>query len=184
MRIRKLGWFLTLGALSLAATALFVHPVEAGGGLKAQVYLTQAKIPTGLSEKGLIGFARNNSMKYLHETTDEEVKKRKWKANLVVSFSRPVDDMEFLVLFYDIQDGPRRFIEDMSTMVNNRANKTFVQPVTLSRPSFKPNRQLELVVTVKRQECATLKFGVMGEEIKRSGQVSFSDEETGAKKKK
>jgi hypothetical protein len=183
MRMPKLGWFLTVGAVSLVATALFVRPVEAGGGLKAQLYLTQAKIPTGLSEKGLIGFAHNNSQKFLRESTDEEVKKRKWKANLVVSFSRPVDDMEFQVLFYDIQDGPRRFIEDMSTMVNNRANKTFVQPVSLSRPTFKPNRSLELVVTVKRQEVGTLRFAVQGEEIKRSGQVSFSDEETGGKKK-
>jgi hypothetical protein len=183
MRIRKLGWFLTVGALSLVATALFVHPVEAGGGLKAQLILTQAKIPSGLSEKGLIGFARNNSMKYLHETTDEEVKKRKWKANLIVAFTRPPEDMEFQILFYDIQDGPRRFIEDMSTMIAKRQEKTFVSPVLLTRPSFKPNRQLELVVTVKRQEVGTLKFGVMGEEIKRSGQVSFSDDETGAKKK-
>jgi hypothetical protein len=181
--MRKLGWFLTVGAISLVATALFVRPVEAGGGLKAQAYLTQAKIPTGLSEKGLIGFARNNSMKFLHESTDEEVKKRKWKGNLVVSFSRAVDDMEFQILFYDIQDGPRRFVEDMSTMVNKRTEKTFVQPITLSRPTFKPNRQLELVVTVKHQEVGTLKFGVMGEEIKRSGQVSFSDDETGGKKK-
>lgn len=183
MRIRKLGWFLTVGALSLVATALFVHPVEAGGGLKAQLYLTQAKIPTGLTEKGLLGFARNNSQKFLRETTDEEVKKRKWKANLVVSFTRPPDDMEFQVLFYDIQDGPRRFIEDMSTMITKRQEKTFVNPITLSRPSFKPNRQLELVVTVKRQDVGSLKFAVQGEEIKRSGQVSFSDEETGAKKK-
>jgi hypothetical protein len=183
MRVRKLGWFLTVGALSLLATALFVHPVAAGGGIKAQAFLTQAKIPPGMSEKGLLGFARGNSQKFLRETTDEEVKKRKWKANLVVSFTHPVDDMEFQILFYDIQDGPRRFIEDMSTMVNDRKQKTFVQTLTLGRPTFKPNRSLELVVTVKRQEVGTLKFAVQGEEIKRSGQVSFSDEETGAKKK-
>jgi hypothetical protein len=182
MTAKRFGWFLTAGALSLIATALFVHPVEAGG-LKAQVYLLQAKLPSGLSEKGLLGFARSNSMKLLHENTDDEVKRRKWKANLVVSFSKPVDDMEFTVLFYDVQDGPRRFVEDMSTMVNNRNNKTFVQPITLARPTFKPNRELELVVTVKREEVGKLKFGVLGEEIKRSGQVSFSDEEAGAKKK-
>lgn len=183
MRLRKLGWFMSVGALSLLATALFVHPASAGGGLKATAYLTQAKIPPGMTEKGLLGFARSNSQKFLRESTDEEVKKRKWKANLVVSFSRAVDDMEFQILFYDIQDGPRRFIEDMSTMVNKRTEKTFVQPISLSRPTFKPNRSLELVVTVKRQEVGTLKFAVQGEEIKRSGQVSFSDEETGAKKK-
>jgi hypothetical protein len=123
-------------------------------------------------------------MKLLHETTDAEVKSRKWKANLVVSFNKAVDDMEFTVLFYDIQDGPRRFVEDMSTMVNNRNEKTFVQPVTMSRPTFKPNRQMELVVTVKREEVGKLKFGVLGEQIKRSGEVSFSDAEAGAKKKK
>lgn len=182
MRVKKLSGFLAIVALGALIGALFVHPVEAGGGLKASVYLTQAKIPSGLSEKGLLGFARGNSQKLLRET-DGEIKQRKWKANMVVSFTRPVDDMEFQVLFYDIQDGPRRLIEDMSTMVTNRANKTFVQPVTLPRPTFKPNRQMELVVTVKRAEVGVLKFNVLGEEIKRSGQVSFSDDEAGAKKK-
>jgi hypothetical protein len=177
--VRSLGF----AALGIVATALFVHPALAGS-TKASIYLTQAKIPGGLTEKGLLGFARSNSMKFLHETDDAEVKQRKWKANMVVGFSRPVDDMEFQVLFYDIQDGPRRAVEDMSTMVRDRANKTFVQPITLGRPTFKPNRQMELVVTVKHEEVGTLKFGVVGEEIKRSGQVSFSDDETGAKKKK
>jgi hypothetical protein len=182
MRDTKLGWLMTLAAASLIAGALFVDPVSAGG-LKASLFITQAKIPSGLSEKGLLGFAKGNSMKLLHET-DGEIKQRKWKANLIVNFNRPVDDMEFSVLFYDIQDGPRRFVEDMSTMVNNRNNKTFVQTVTLSRPAFKPNRQMEMVVTVKREEVGKLRFGVLGEEIKRSGEVSFSDDETGAKKKK
>ena len=74
-------------------------------------------------------------------------------------------------------------VDDMSTMINKRNEKTFVQQVSLERPAFKPNRQMELVVTVKRAEVGTLKFGVLGEEIKRSGQVSFSDDETGPKKK-
>jgi hypothetical protein len=182
MRVHKLSCFLILGAATAIGTALFAPPAEAGG-LKAQAFLTQAKIPPKLTEKGLLGFARGNSMKLLHESTDAEVKQRKWKANLVVSFNKAIDDMEFNVLFYDVQDGPRRFVEDMSTMLNKRDEKTFVQPLTLSRPTFKPNRQMELVVTVKREEVGRLKFGVLGEEIKRSGEVSFSDEETGAKKK-
>jgi hypothetical protein len=182
MRSNKISGLLALAAAGALGLALFVHPAEAGS-IKAQVFVTQAKIPSGLTEKGLLGFARGNSMKLLHENTDAEIKQRKWKANLVVSFSRAVDDMEFTVLFYDVQDGPRRFVEDMSTMVNNRNEKTFVQPITLSRPTFKPNRQMELVVTVKREEVGKVKFGVLGEEIKRSGEVSFSDDETGAKKK-
>lgn len=181
MTSKTLG-FWSLGALAaLALLGAVAVPAEAGS-VKAQVYLTQAKIPGGLSEKALLGFARGHNAKVLQETTGD-VKDRKWKANLVVSFNRPIDDMEFQVLFYDIHDGPRRFIEDMSTMVSNRKDKTFVQSVTLPRPAFKPNRNMELVVTVRHEEVGRLKFGVVGEAPKRSGTVSFSDEETGAKKK-
>jgi hypothetical protein len=70
----------------------------------------------------------------------------------------------------------------MSTMINKRNEKTFVQQISLDRPPFKPNRQMELVVTVKRAEVGTLRFGVLGEEIKRSGEVSFSDDDTKKKK--
>lgn len=181
MRSKKLIW--AAGAFTWLALWSLVSalPAEAGSN-KAQVFITQAKIPQGLSEKALIGFASKNHQKLLHETTSEPVKERKWVATMVISFSKPVDDMEFSVLFYDIQEG-RRLVDDMSTMVNKRNEKTYVQKVTLDRPKFKPNRQMELVVTVRREEVGRLKFGVLGEEIKRSGEVSFSDDETGAKKK-
>ncbi|HEX2677697.1 MAG TPA: hypothetical protein VHM19_13690, partial [Polyangiales bacterium] len=158
MSVKKLGiWSLLLASALLVLDALAVVPTAEAGSVKASVYLTQAKIPGGLSEAGLIGFARGHSSKILQENTDADVKKRKWLANMVVSFNHPIDDMEFTVLFYDIEDGSRRFIEDMSTMVSNRKEKTFVQKITLPRPAFKPNRHIELVVTVKRAEVGSLK---------------------------
>jgi hypothetical protein len=166
-----------LAATAVGLTAFALAPIAEAAALKAQVYLVQAKIPNKLTEKALIGFARKNANKLLREATDAPVKERKWQAEMVISFNAPVNDMEFQVLFYDIQDGPRRFVNDMSTMVNDRSQKTFVQKVTLPRPSFKPNRQMELVVTVKRAEVGRMKFGVIGEEIRRSGEVSFSDKE-------
>jgi hypothetical protein len=182
MQANKLVYVVGAAVWVALFAALSALPAEAGS-LKAQIFLTQAKIPSGLTEKGLIGFAKKNHQKLLHESTDAEIKQRKWKSNMVVSFNKAVDDMEFTILFYDVHDGPRRFVEDLSTMVNKKTEKTFVQPITLYRPNFKPNRNMELVVTVKREEVGRLKFGVLGEEIKRSGQVSFSDDEAGAKKK-
>jgi hypothetical protein len=163
--------------LSAALCVMAIAPIAAAASLKAQIFLVQATIPKQLTERSLIAFGRRNANKLLRETTDGDVKSRKWKADMIVAFSRPVDDMEFQVLFYDIHEGPRRFINDMSTMVNDRGQKTFVQKVTLPRPQFKPNRQMELVVTVKREEVGRLKFGVVGQEIQRSGEVSFSDKE-------
>lgn len=162
-------------AVAPLMVALALTPAAHAGSLKAQVYLLQTAIPNNLTEKALIGFAHAHANKLLRETPEGELKTRKWKAEMVVSFNAPVGDMEFQVLFYDIQDGPRRFVEDMSTMVNDKKQKTFVQKITLPRPAFKPNRQMELVVTVQRAEVGRLKFGVIGEEAKRSGEVSFSD---------
>src|SRR5262245_54111384 len=176
MRSKKLIWSLAAAAWLAMCVLVTAFPAEAGG-LKAQVFITQAKIPTGLSEKALIGFARANNQKLIRETTSEPIKERTWKATMVITFTAPPNDMEFTVLFYDVHDGPRRFVDDMSTMVNKKNEKTYVQKLTLDRPKFKPNRNMELVVTVRREEVGRLKFGVLGEEIKRSGEVSFSDAE-------
>lgn len=175
-RIGKLCGIAALGA-AIALGGVLLPPLAEAARLKAQVFLVQAKIPKKVTERGLINFGRRNRMKLLREEKKGEIKKRKWKAEMIVAFNRPVDDLEFQVLFYDIHDGPRRFVDDLATFVNDRKQKTFVQKVTLARPRFKPNRNMELVVTVKRQEVGRLKFGVLGEEVKRSGEVSFSDDE-------
>ncbi len=175
--MNRISLVLTSAAVAaLAWATLSLSPAEAAS-MKAQIYLVQANIPAKLTEKALIGFARANANKLLRETNDKEVKTRKWKSDMVIVFSKPVDDMEFSVLFYDVQDGPRKFINDMAIMVNDRKQKTFVQKVTLPRPSFKPNRQIELVATVRREEVGRMRFNIVGEEIKRSGEVSFSDNE-------
>jgi hypothetical protein len=176
MNRRNLAALITaLAAAGLVALALI--PVAQAGSLKASIYLLQTAIPNKLTEKALIAFAHAHANKLLRETSDADLKKRKWNAEMVINFNSSVDDMEFQVLFYDVHDGPRRFVEDMSTMVNDKHQKTFVQKITLPRPQFKPNRQMEMVVTVRRAEVGRLKFGVIGEEAKRSGEVSFSDTE-------
>jgi hypothetical protein len=175
MKRTKLASLLSAALAAVVAVAALV-PVAEAASLKAQIFLVQTAIPNKLTEKSLIAFARRNANKLLRET-DGDVKERKWKGDMVVSFNHPVNDMEFQVLFYDIHDGPRRFVNDMAIMVNDRSQKTFVQKFTLPRPSFKPNRQMELVATVKREEVGRLKFGVVGQEIQRSGEVSFSDSE-------
>lgn len=175
MKTSKLSVLAIAGAFAALVAAL--APAAEAASLKAQVYLVQAPVPNKLSEKALIGFAKKNNNRLLREATDAEVKKRKWNASLIIAFNQPVGDLEFTVLFYDVHDGPRRFVNDMATFVDDKKQKTFVQKVTLPRPTFKPNRNMELVVTVHRQEVGRHKFGLVGEEIRRSGTVDFSADE-------
>jgi hypothetical protein len=145
--------------------------------VRAQIYLTQHRIPPNLSEQGLLRFMRSHNARTLRESTEEDVRERKWIAQMAVAFNRPPGDLEFQVLFYDVHDGPRRFVESLPTYVNDADMKTFVRAVVLPRPKFKPNRQMELVVTLRHQEVGRHRFAIEGERFQHSGQVDFSEEE-------
>lgn len=162
--------------LTTIVVGLFSVPVEAGR-LKANIFFTQNTIPRSLTEKGLISFVRGRKAYRLNETPGGEVKKRVWRANMLVSFNAPPGDIEYEVIFYDVHDGPRRLVQEMSTFINDRSQKTYLQPVTLERPRFKPNRNMEVAVIVRREEVGFAKFGVVGEEPRRSGTVNFGDDE-------
>lgn len=165
---------LSAAALAVALLAIAAFPFAAeAGALKATVYLTQNKIPNSLSEKGLLGFVRSHKAARLRESSEENIDERKFMAEMVTQFTQPPGDLEFHVLFYDIHDGARKFIEDMSTYIQDKKQRVYVQRIKLPRPRFKPNRRMELVVTVKRAEVGSLKFITDGEEKRNSGVVSF-----------
>ena len=175
MRIRH-ARKLVLGSVVAALLSAIALPLEVeAGALKANVFLTQNKIPGGLSESGLLSFMRSHKSARLRESNEPKLEERKFMAEMVTQFSAPPGDLEFHVLFYDVHDGARRFVEDMSTYIDDRKQKVFLQRVKLPRPRFKPNRRMELVVTVKRAEVGSLKFITEGEEKRNSGVVSFDE---------
>ena len=165
-----------MGGLLVAAghgTLLDPAPAEAQR-LRAQVFVTQHRIPRDTSERGLIRFARGHRARALRETTDENIAEREWRANMVTSFNRPVGDLEFQVLFYELEGNTRRFLgPPLSTMISDRDQKTFLQRLRLERPRFQPDKRYELVVVVRRQEVGRARFETRGEEIRHTGEVNF-----------
>lgn len=151
---------------------------DAAAGLQAKIFLTQKGISRTLSEAGVIRFAAANKATRLREDSSMPITDRHWRANLVVQFNRPVGDSEFEVLFYDIQTPERKFIAPaMTVFVNDRSQRTIVHKLRLERPQFEPNRRLEMVVTVRRQEVGRYRFQILGDRVQHSGEVTFSDDE-------
>lgn len=171
MRHLLLGW-----AIGLAIVILLPEPVEAQ--VRAQIYLTQQRIPRGLSERALVRWARGHRATRINETTEEELDDREWRPEMIVQFNRPPNDLEFQVVYYDVEDGERRYIATMPVYVSDRTQRTYVQRIRLQRPEFTPNRRMELIVTVRRVEAGRLAFEVLGEERRHTGQVDFSDADT------
>jgi len=165
-----------LAAIVLAATP--GQDADAASGLRAKIFLTQKGVPRTLSESGILRFAQSNKATRLIETSDGPVEDREWRATLVANFSSPVGDSEFGVLFFDIQTAERKFIAPaMTVFVNDRNQRTIVHKLRLPRPQFQPNRRLEMVVTVRRQEVGRYRFQILGDRVQHSGEVTFSDDE-------
>ena len=166
---------LTLGALAWVQS----DAADAASGLRAKIFLTQKGIPRSLSEAGVLRFAKQHKAVRLSEVSDAPIPDRYWRANLVVAFNAPVRDSEFEVLFYDIQTAERKFIAPAMTVFLNDSNqKTIVHKMSLKRPQFEPNRRLEMVVTVRRQEVGRYRFQILGDAIQHGGEVTFTDDET------
>lgn len=172
---------LALAATALAAVVSSVTPwqgADAASGLRAKIFLTQKGVPGSLSESGVIRFAQSNKATRLLESSDAPVEDRHWRATLVANFNQPVGDSEFEVLFYDIQTAERKFIAPtMTVFVNDRSQRTIVHKMRLKRPQFEPNRRIEMVVTVRRQEVGRYRFQILGDRVEHSGEVTFSDDE-------
>jgi hypothetical protein len=65
----------------------------------------------------------------------------------------------------------------MTVFVNDRNQRTIVHKMRLKRPQFEPNRRIEMVVTVRRQEVGRYRFQILGDRVQHSGEVTFSDDE-------
>ncbi len=172
-------------AASLAMTILLLapQPVEGQRGVTARVYITQHKLPSGGTEKGLIAFMRKNGTKRLMESDEPQITDRKWSAEMVTQFNRPPNDLEFKVLFYDVTDSAEQFVQDLSTYISDRAQRTFVQRLRLRRVrrgerGFQPNRRYELRVVLRQTEVGRHRFELIGEAEQRDSTVTFSDDET------
>lgn len=167
--------FVSMLLLGLAVSAL-PAPAESQRRLRATLVITQAAIPRGLSESALLRFARSHASKIMNETDEADITTRRWPGNLIVQFNAAPDDLEFHALFYDVEDGVRNFVDDMAIYVHDDSQRTYVQRLNLERPRFRPNRRMEMVVTVRHEEVGTLRFELRGEEPRRTGMVDFTDE--------
>jgi hypothetical protein len=171
-----------VAASALVAMALvFVRPHAEAQRLRAQVFVTQATIPRGLTEKALIAFARSHQARFLVETNEPEIERRTWRGNLITAFNAPPGDLEYHALFYDITNGARTFVDDMAIYLSGRDQQTYVQRIQLARPRFRPNQRYEVVITVRHAEVGSTRFETRGEEPRRTGQVDFTEEEARAR---
>ena len=180
MRLRQIlvtSAFCLAFVCAVAATLGWVPEAVAQGGLQANIFLLQKGVPSKLTERGVLRFAKANKVSRLGETRDRPIPERMWKATMVAAFNRPIGDTEFELLFYDTQSRDKKFIAPITVFISDRNQRTIVHKLRLKRPDFEPNKRMEMVVTVRRREVAKRSFQILGERVQHSGEVSFTADE-------
>ena len=179
MKLRLIARTLAALALALAIAPLPFGDAVAQAGQRAQVWIVQGALPRLPTQRALLGYARSHNARRVQEITDVPIPQRRWQGHLITKFRRPLGDVQFNVVFYDVEDGERRLAgQPMEVFVNRRDETVFVQRFQLQRRDFRPNRAMELVVTIRRQEVGHTRFELVGEVPRNSGVIDFTVEGT------
>lgn len=104
-----------------------------------------------------------------------------WKIYFAAFLSKPLNDVEYLIKFYDISSGSQQLLGTSEAYNDERGQKTIVSNIKLEKKSFGVNKQLLMTIENKGVVYASGKFKIVGEGEKFTGKVNFSDDEAAGK---
>jgi hypothetical protein len=140
---RPLPLLFVLAALALGVLALRPELADAQRGGRAAAYVVQTQVPRNMETRALLRFGRSHAARRLQETTGGPINERIWLAKLIINFGRPLGDVQYDVLYYDVTQG-RTLVTTQEVFVNDRTQQAFVNPIRLRRPQFSPGQRIEV----------------------------------------
>ncbi len=165
--------FLAAGVLCLALPALARAPADS---FRRSIKIYTRPIPAFASEDQATSWYQTFGVDRIPRTPDGS-----WAFQAVVFLSSPIDDFEVQLLFYDVSDGPRRFIRSTTAMVADRSTRVIKKQLALRQPEFHPQRYYEVVATRRRQEVTRpMRFWLGGAVDRGPQRVEFTEDEAAA----
>lgn len=111
----------------------------------------------------------------------EDKEKQQWKIYFAAFLSRPLNDVEYVIKFYDITGGTQQLLGAAENFNDERGQKTIVSNIVLDKKAFGVNKHIMMTIENRGTVYATGKFKILGEGEKFTGKVNFSDEEAAGK---
>ena len=108
---------------------------------------------------------------------NEDKEKQQWKIYFAAFLSKPLNDVEYIIKFYDITGGNQQLLGASENFNDERGQKTIVSNIVLEKKSFGVNKQLMMTIENKGVVYASCKFKIIGQGEKFTGKVNFSEEE-------
>ena len=108
---------------------------------------------------------------------NEDKEKQQWKIYFAAFLSKPLNDVEYIIKFYDITGGSQQLLGASENFNDERGQKTIVSNIVLEKKSFGVNKQIMMTIENKGVVYASTKFKIIGQGEKFTGKVNFSEEE-------
>jgi len=162
--------------VAFAALLATVSPMHrAFAQVRATLFVVAGDLPRGLgSSDQVLRYARGHRARTLNESNEPERDQRHWNATVVTQFTRPFTDRNFTLLFYDVTDNPRAMVGSPMDIFVRGAETIVASDVRMERPRFRPARDIEIVLTVRRQEAGRVRVRLNGEVPRGNGSLDFT----------
>jgi hypothetical protein len=177
--MRQLSVTLVLGALcaALGSSALAKGPVPEDV-LKGKIIISDKPLPMRWSSVS----AYVSQLKALNKSTFWYDKKSgKLKVQYAAFFARPVQDVQVMLVLYDVTDGPKQQKVATENFMN-RGDRVLFNAVEFDKEDIDANRKYLMTIENRHVVIAQTNFTLRAEGPHYSGKVEFSDEETKEKR--
>lgn len=166
-----------LVAASLAALVAAASPIGLAfaQSVRATLFVVAGDLPRSLgSSDQVLRYARSHRARSLRESNEAEMDQRHWNATVVTQFARPFQDRNFTLLFYDVTDSPRSMVGSPMDIYVRGGDSIVATDVRMERPRFRPNRDIEVVLTVRHAEAGRVRVRIEGEVRQGNGSLDFT----------
>lgn len=159
----------------LAAPAFAGDPNQV---FKGKIMLSTKRFPlSAKSKNAYIAAVRKQSTSNFRENRENGT----WKIFFAAFLSKPLNDVEYVIKFYEIGRGTQQLLGASEAFNDERGQKTIVSNITLEKKSFGVNKQLLMTIENRGSVLASARFKILGEGERFSGKVDFSEEEASGK---
>jgi hypothetical protein len=176
MSVRTLLVSSVLASVLVIGMAFTARPAEAdpNKAFNGQIMLSKKRFPLSAKSKAAYTAAiRKQSAKAFHE--DKE--KQQWKIYFAAFLKQPLNDVEYVVKFYEVGRGGQHLIGASEAFNDTRGQREIISNIVLDRKSFGVNKELLMTIENRGKVYASGRFKILGQGERFTGKVDFSEEE-------
>lgn len=140
---------------------------------RGQILTSNKRFPSSAKSVGsyIKKLKKNKKTKF-----QEDKKTKSWKIYIAAFFKKPLNDLEVTVKLFDVTTGRRHLVNSFEQYTEGRGQTSLISHIKLEREYFGVNKKIMIQMETRKTILAQGTFHILGEEVKHSGKVDFTED--------